>query len=258
MTDAAKPASREHTAPRVVPLKRGARVPVWRQIETDIGVAIQNGLYSPGERLPSEHELTATYGVNRHTVRMALAELAERGLVVTHQGRGAFVAEAPFDYPITRDSKWSEVERQLEVSPRGRLLSTTERPATARLSALLAVPEGAPLTVTESVREASGGVATYGYHLFSATRFPRLAQDFAEGGSFTTAFAAAGVDAFYRKSTWIDARLPRPVEADALRVSIDVPVLVMTYVDCDASGAPLLYGHGVFPTGRMRLRVDSI
>lgn len=45
-----------------------------------------------GAALPTEAELTQQYGVSRTTVRRALAELAERGLVVSQQGRGSFVA----------------------------------------------------------------------------------------------------------------------------------------------------------------------
>lgn len=54
-------------------------------------VELVGGL-AEGAGLPTEAELTQQYGVSRTTVRRALAELVERGLVVSQQGRGSFVA----------------------------------------------------------------------------------------------------------------------------------------------------------------------
>ncbi|MGC4857303.1 GntR family transcriptional regulator [Micromonospora sp. DT4] len=54
---------------------------------------IEEGKLRPGQPLPSELHLQQTYGVARGTVRMAMRELRERGLVVTVHARGTFVAE---------------------------------------------------------------------------------------------------------------------------------------------------------------------
>jgi GntR family transcriptional regulator, transcriptional repressor for pyruvate dehydrogenase complex len=45
----------------------------------------------PGDRLPTERELMGAYGVSRTVVREAISGLRAEGLVVTHQGKGAFV-----------------------------------------------------------------------------------------------------------------------------------------------------------------------
>lgn len=238
-------------------LQRKAAVSVWRQIETDIEVDIETGVIGPGDQLPSEHDLVARYGVNRHTVRMALAKLAERGLVVTQQGRGVFVAEEPAEYLLNRDAKWSEIEERFDTKPNGQLINHYTRPATPRLSQALKLDEGSELLVTESLRRASRDIATYGYHMFPAHRFAGIETSFRKTKSFTKALAKHGIESFFRVSTWIDCRLPRPREAKWLEVPIETPVLVMTYVDSDVEGIPILYGHAVMPQGAMRVRIDS-
>ena len=62
---------------------------VVRQIEQ----LILRGILRPGERLPSERDLAEELGVSRPSLRDALADLAERGLLVSRAGSGVFVAD---------------------------------------------------------------------------------------------------------------------------------------------------------------------
>jgi GntR family transcriptional regulator, transcriptional repressor for pyruvate dehydrogenase complex len=62
---------------------------VVRQIEQ----LILRGILRPGERLPSERDLAEKMGVSRPSLRDAISELAERGLLVSRPGSGIFVAE---------------------------------------------------------------------------------------------------------------------------------------------------------------------
>jgi len=54
---------------------------------------IAAGRMRPGERLPTEQQISERYGVSRPTVREAIGRLKHDGLVVTRQGAGAFIAE---------------------------------------------------------------------------------------------------------------------------------------------------------------------
>jgi len=62
---------------------------VVRQVEG----LILRGILRPGERLPSERELSERMGVSRPSLREALAELQERGLLIAKAGAGVFVAD---------------------------------------------------------------------------------------------------------------------------------------------------------------------
>ena len=62
---------------------------VVKQIE----LLILRGVLSPGERLPSERELSERMGVSRPSLREAVAELHERGLLTTKPGSGIYVSE---------------------------------------------------------------------------------------------------------------------------------------------------------------------
>lgn len=67
--------------------------PLYRQVKAIFVRRLVDGVWAPGEGLPSEGQLAAEIGVSQGTVRKALDELAAENLVVRRQGRGTFVAE---------------------------------------------------------------------------------------------------------------------------------------------------------------------
>lgn len=69
------------------------RVPLHLDISEKLYQRIVNGDYLPGEKLPSERELIAEFQVSRITIRKAIANLSDQGLVIPHQGKGVFVTE---------------------------------------------------------------------------------------------------------------------------------------------------------------------
>lgn len=74
---------------------------IIRQVE----LLILRGVLRPGERLPSERELSEKMGVSRPSLREALAELAQRGLLTARAGAGVYVSrdlDAAFPQPLVR------------------------------------------------------------------------------------------------------------------------------------------------------------
>lgn len=70
-----------------------SNLPLHLTISEKLREQIFSGEYSPGEQLPSEHQLMLQFDVSRITVRRAIANLVNQGLVVSHRGKGVFVKE---------------------------------------------------------------------------------------------------------------------------------------------------------------------
>lgn len=66
-------------------------IPLYAQLKTLLLEDIVRGKYGQDERLPTEHELCASYGLSRTPVSRALSELAAEGVIVRHRRRGTFV-----------------------------------------------------------------------------------------------------------------------------------------------------------------------
>ena len=66
--------------------------PLHHQLKESLAQQIVSGRRAAGSELPSENELCRHFAVSRGTLRRALADLAQQGLVDRRQGRGTFVA----------------------------------------------------------------------------------------------------------------------------------------------------------------------
>src|SRR3974390_308687 len=121
-------------------------VALWRQVADGIERGIAEGRFAAGERLPGETEIAETYRVNRHTVRRALATLAERGLVRAARGSGTYVEAQPrLAYPLRSRTRFSEIVGDSGHEPRGQLIEATDDIATRDLARELGLKTGAPL-----------------------------------------------------------------------------------------------------------------
>ncbi|MEO3862659.1 GntR family transcriptional regulator [Acrocarpospora sp. B8E8] len=80
-----------HAGLTPVALDRAGPIPLYRQIADILAALIKNGELAPGEKIPSEDELSGVFGVARGTARSAHRELRERGLAHTVGGAGTIV-----------------------------------------------------------------------------------------------------------------------------------------------------------------------
>jgi len=80
-------------------LEKGSQNPLYQQLMRRLKNDVVAGVYPAGARIPSEQALCDIYGVSRVTVRKAMLDLVQEGLLVRRQGKGTFVADAR----LTRD-----------------------------------------------------------------------------------------------------------------------------------------------------------
>ena len=228
-------------------------VPQWRRIAQSIGSEIGSRGLQPGARLPTEAELAARFGVNRHTVRRALDQLVRAGLVRTERGRGTFVAEDVIAYPVVARTRFNEWIRKQNREPSGQVLHVREQAASAHVAAGLGVAEGSMVVWMERLGLASGTPVSLGSHYFAPARLPGILEALRASDTVTAALRAVGVPDYVRQSTRVSARMPSMVEADLLQVSRSQPVLVTDNVNVDAGGRIVEFGVTRYPSTRVQV-----
>lgn len=79
-------------------IDKDSPMPLWAQVLADLRLRIERGEFSP--RFPTDAELTAEYGVSRHTVREAARRLQAEGLIDRGRGLGTFVRPKMIEQPL--------------------------------------------------------------------------------------------------------------------------------------------------------------
>ncbi|MDP3194049.1 phosphonate metabolism transcriptional regulator PhnF [Tabrizicola sp.] len=228
---------------------------IWSAIATTLTKEITAGHYRPGDRLPTEAALAARFGVNRHTVRHALAALAEQGLVHSRQGAGVFVAQRPTDYPLGRRVRFHQNVLAAGQAPSRRISRTETRASDAEEARALRLKAGDPVQVVEGVSLADGQPIAVFRSIFPGGRFPDLPNLVRATGSITRSLAASGLTDYTRAETRLTAQLADPVLALALAVRPGAPVMRTVAVNVDPKGVPVELGTTWFAGDRVTLTV---
>lgn len=246
-------------APRtaITPLLREDGLAAWRQIADGIEADLASGSLRPGEKLPTEAALAQRFGVNRHTVRRALAVLAARGLVRAAQGSGTFVEARPLAYPIGPRTRFSEIMARAGREAWGDLLSAAETIADAGVAEALAIDPGAAVLQLRTLHRADATPISLATTSLPLPRFAGLARAYAETGSLTRAYAAVGVADYVRLSTRITARAAGPQDAAILDLTPGRVLLVVDSVNVDADGRRIQATRAHFAADRVELVVES-
>lgn len=234
-----------------------ARTAIWKSIATALTSDIAEGRYAQGDQLPTEAKLAARFGVNRHTVRRALADMAEHGLVHPRRGAGVFVASRPTDYPIGRRVRFHQNVRAGGQTPAKRILSVTTQAAAEPEAEALMLAQGDPVVVYDGLSLADDMPVAVFKSVFPAERLPGLATALSETSSVTQALASCGVSDFTRVSTRITSKLATPTQALHLRIAEGAPILRTISINVGLNKQPVEYGVTWFAGDRVTLTLQD-
>lgn len=228
-------------------------LPRWQQIAQDIAASIGPAGHGPGARLPTEAQLAAAYGCNRHTIRRAVESLVRTGLVRVEQGRGAFVSDERLSYAVTPRTRFSEWVRRENREPEGRVLAVRECEAPHEVATGLGVPPGAVVVLQERLGLADGVPITLAHHWFDPARLPGILHALRTAPGITAALAAAGVPDYVRRTTRVSARMPSATEAGLLQVARARPLLVCENTNVDGAGGVVEFCIALYPSSRVQV-----
>ncbi|MHB1509177.1 MAG: GntR family transcriptional regulator [Acidimicrobiales bacterium] len=130
--------------------------PVYRRVSAYLRQEITSGALSGGMRLPAERTLAEALQVSRISVRQALRELAEAGLIASSTSRGWFVSELGLFERANALMSFSELGRSRGLEPSSRVLSHKVRPADLNEADELEIVPGSPLLDLERLRFLDG------------------------------------------------------------------------------------------------------
>jgi DNA-binding GntR family transcriptional regulator len=124
-----------------VSLDRTSGLPLYHQLAQQIKAAIEAGRLSPGNQLGNEIRLAERFGVSRPTMRRAVQELVDDGLLVRKRGVGTQVVQGPIDRPVRLTSLYDDLAENGQ-SPQTTVLLNEWIAAPTEVAAKLGLPAG--------------------------------------------------------------------------------------------------------------------
>ncbi len=245
------------TLPRQPPkIVRQPGVTAHAQIEDWLADAIAGGRLMPGDRLPTEHDLAAWLGVSRMTLRHALSELAQRGLVTRTVGRGGgtFVAEPKLEQDLTTLAGFSEQLRRHGKVAGARVLAAARIPASPAAAAALELAAGAFVHDVRRIRLADGKPIVIEHSQFPADLFPDL-LDCRLDGSLYELLAENYGQRPHRARESLEPFVAGVREAEALEVDEGAPLMLVERTAYSRTGQPLEYARDLFRGDRTKVVV---
>jgi len=239
-------------------IERRSGVALWRQIADRMRREIGEGVLGSDGRMPPEVVLAERFGVNRHTVRTAIAALVQEGVLRAEQGRGTFVeGRKRLAYPIRRRTRFSEGLAGQSRGLAADLLDHAVEPAIADIAKALHLLPGAPVIRLETLSHADGRPVSRARSWFDAERFAGMAEAFGRTRSITASFRELGLADYLRHSTAVTARHAESGDLKDLRLSPGAIVLVTIAVNVDAQGQPVQYSETRFAADRIELHIPG-
>ena len=148
--------------------------PFYLQLREVVRAKIEEGEYPPGMAIPSENELSDTYGVNRLTVRNALDALVAEGLLKRIQGKGAFVVGNRLERDLDTLTGFRQTILERDAEPGTKILAKTRRKAGGKFARIFNIGEDDDIFYVRRLNSANGEPVSVEHTYIPAAKVPKL------------------------------------------------------------------------------------
>lgn len=220
-------------------LDRTGPVPLYYQVSSRLERAIRDGVILPGARLENEISIGERLGVSRPTIRRAIQELVDKGLLVRRRGIGTQVVQGQVTRPVELTSLYEDL-RSSHHEPGTRVLAFEQRPASQSVAEMLGLPVGSDVIYIRRQRFTDGvPVAILENHL--PMEFAELSPETLEKQGLYQLLRSKGVTIRVANQK-IGAREATVEEAGLLGINTGGALLTMERVAFDDNGRAIEHG----------------
>lgn len=232
--------------------------PLYVRIKELLRSRIVDGVYQPLQQLPSETEMMAAFHVSRITVRQALGDLENEGLIFRLHGKGSFVSKPKAFQDLGRLQGFGEAMRRMGYETFSRVVGISTITPSTQIREVLKLGKRARVIELRRVRFLNREPISFDISYLPVALGQRLArEDLASRDVFVILENDYGLSLGHADlqigSTLADSQL-----AAQLQVAEGSPVLHIERTTHDADGVPIDYEH-LFYRGdafQYRVRVD--
>jgi DNA-binding GntR family transcriptional regulator len=219
-------------------------VPLYHQVAQSLEQAIEDGRLPRGSKLESELDLAEQLKVSRATMRAAIKQLVDKGLLMRRRGIGTTVAPKPVRRAVALTSLYDDL-KEAGREPQTQVLALEEIACPPDVAEYLGLGPSAPVLRFDRLRVAGSDPIALMRNVIPVGLLDLKEQDLERTGLYDL-FRESGI-APHVATQRVGARRADTEEAALLEIASGDPVLVMTRTAYDTSGRPIEYGSHSYP-----------
>ena len=232
-----------------------ARSPRYWVIAEALRHRIQDGKLPPHSQLPAETELAEEFGVARMTLRRALNELVEAGLLYRVHGRGTFVADGTIQQDLNRLTSFSEEMAAQGLSAESKVLSMETIEPPRDVASRLGLTAGEQVHKLMRLRQVDGHPVGLQVSFLPVRLLPGFKPEILVGGSIYRTIEERYKLVIGRGEQVIQAVAPSATEVRLLGIAPHVPVLKIARTTYLQDGRPVEFAVAWYRGDRYSYRV---
>ena len=230
--------------------------PLYLQARDRLLLQIRDGVFQPGQQLPSEADLAAQLGISRPTLREALRGLEEDGHIVRRHGLGTFVSKTrPLEGGLERLESVLVLASKQEMKTSVQDLCAEQVEADVALAERLQVAQGSPLTRVSRTILVEGEPIAYLEDYVLITYLVPADVDASFSGSVLDTLRQRSDIRVQKALAEITATAANRIFASRLGVSPGAPLLLIEETLVSAADAPVDFSRNYFLPGRLQFRI---
>jgi GntR family transcriptional regulator len=227
-----------------VRLDHDSPVPLYHQAARALEEAIEDGRLPRGSKLNSELDLAEQLGISRPTMRAAIKQLVDKGLLMRRRGIGTIVMPKPVRRAVALTSLYDDL-KEAGREPSTRVLALEEAACPPEIAEHLGLEPAASVVRFDRLRLAGSDPIALMHNVVPAGLLKIEKEDLEQTGLYEL-FRNSGITPHVATQR-VGARKAGAEEAEPLEIEPGDPVLTMNRITYDTNGRPIEYGSHCYP-----------
>jgi GntR family transcriptional regulator len=229
-------------------------LPLYAQLKAAIIDKIRNGALKPGARIASQRDLSEEFAMSHMTVRRALNELLNAGIIYTIPGKGMYVSSEKVEAESSPFVSFSDEMQRRGLQSSSKVIEATVVVTNMALAQIFKLEIGSQLYLLHRLRLADGEAIALQKAYLPYARFPELLKhDFSVESLYTVLRQDYGV-AFTRSTYAIEAALAEEWEAKQLKLSLPSALLITEQITEEEDGTVIEHARSIYRADRYKMQ----
>jgi GntR family transcriptional regulator len=231
--------------------------PLYSRIQEHIAELILSGKLAPEAKIQSERDYSEDLGVSRMTVRRALTELVNEGLLERKHGSGTYVAKPKVTYEAGELANYVQSMQNRNIAAASQLLEFAELVASRRLAESLEIAIGSPIYRVAILRLANRVPVILERVFVACGRLPGLEEWDLERSSIQDLLTDVYGLTPRRISQTVEAVVATDTVAHQLRVDEGFPLLMLSRIVLGPDEEPVVFSQDFLRGDYARIHTDT-